>query len=297
MNMSLLYGKAGERPVASADESEILPIPTDVPTSARAYDWLLGGKDSFEIDRKFILDQLPLFPEALDIARQNRQFLYRAVRYLVRDAGIRQFLDMGCGLPTDNNVHQVAQAFAPDARVVYVDIDPIVLTHGRALLGNAVSSTVITADMRDQQAILDHPDVGRLIDFSEPLAVLFLSVVHHLPDADDPRRVLRTIIDRSVPGSFLALSQVVCDDPARAAEMTESTSARGIPWQTRTPAEVDAFTDGLEPVEPGLVDLNGWRPDPDQPPLAPPDPVLEPYVGATERSKGIYEYGGVLRKP
>jgi len=283
--------------VASADETYIAPIPTDKPTSARAYDWLLGGKDNFDVDRKFILDQAPLFPECVDIARQNRQFLYRAVRYVVEDAGVRQFLDMGCGLPTDNNVHQVAQAFAPDARVVYVDIDPIVLTHGRALLGNAASTTVITADMRDQQAILGHPDVQRLIDFNEPLAVLFLSVVHHLPDADDPRRVLRTIIDQAAPGSYLALSQVVSDDAARAAEMTESTSARGIPWQTRTPADVDAFTDGLEPVEPGLVDLNDWRPDPDQPPLAPPDPALEPYIGITERNKGIYEYGGVLRKP
>ncbi|HEX6196253.1 MAG TPA: SAM-dependent methyltransferase [Jiangellaceae bacterium] len=283
--------------MANGEESEIVSIPTDRPTSARAYGWLLGGKDNFEVDRMFILNQLPLFPECVDIARQNREFLYRAVRFLAQEAGIRQFLDMGCGLPTDNNVHQVAQAFAPDARVVYVDIDPIVLTHGRALLGNTENTTVITADMRDPQAILDHPEVGRLIDLSEPLAVLFLSVVHHLTDADDPRRVLRTIIDQAASNSYVALSQVVCDDAARAAEMTESTSARGIPWQTRTPGEVDAFIDGLEPVEPGLVDLNKWRPDPDQPPLAPPDPTLEPYIGVTERNKGLYEYGGVLRKP
>lgn len=281
----------------SSAEDGFVEIPTDVPTSARAYNWLLGGKDNFEIDRKFILDQLPLFPEALDIARQNRLFLYRAVRCLVEDAGIRQFLDMGCGLPTEHNVHQVAQAFAPDCRVAYVDIDPIVLTHARALLGNASNTTVITADMRDQQAILDHPAVDGLIDLSEPVAMLFLSVVHHLTDADDPRGVLRTIIDQAVPGSYLALSQVVSDDPERAAEMTQSTSARGIPWQTRTPAEVDAFTDGLELVEPGLVDLHEWRPDPGQPPLAPPDTVLEAYVGVTERNKDIYEYGGLLRKP
>jgi hypothetical protein len=232
----------------------------------------------------------------VDIARQNREFLYRAVRYLVEEQGIRQFIDMGCGLPTDNNVHQVALRFAPDCRVVYVDIDPIVLAHGRALLADNSTTTVITADMRDQQSILDHPDVHRLIDFDEPLAVLFLSVGHHLPDADDPRRVLRTVIDRAAPDSFLGVSQVVADDPSRGAKMTEQISAAGIPWQTRTPAEFDALVEGLEPVAPGLVNLLDWRPDPDQPPLAPvPEPLL-PYVGATKLNQGIYEYGGVLRK-
>ncbi|HEX6196254.1 MAG TPA: SAM-dependent methyltransferase [Jiangellaceae bacterium] len=283
--------------MANGEESEIVSIPTDVSTSARAYGWMLGGKDNFEADRQHVLRVTSNFPEVVDIARQNRQFLYRVVRYLVEEAGIRQFLDMGCGLPTDNNVHQVAQAFAPDARVAYVDIDPIVLTHGRALLGNTENTAVITADMRDPQAILDHPDVNRLIDLGEPLAVLFLSVVHHLTDADDPHRVLRTIIDQAVPGSYLAMSQVVADNPVIGAKMTEAIASGGVPWQTRTPAEVDVFADGLEPVEPGLVDLNDWRPDPDQPPLAPVDPVLEPYLGATEQNKGVYEYGGVLRKP
>ncbi len=171
------------------------------------------------------------------------------------------------------------------------------LAHGRALLADNATTTVITVDMRDQEAILDHPETRRLIDFSQPLAVLFLSVVHHLTDADNPRRVLRTIIDQAVPGSYLCLSQVVSDDPARGAEMTAQIVANGIPWQTRTPAELDAFLDGLEPVEPGLVNLVDWRPDPDQPPLASVDPALAPYLGATERNKGIYEYGGVLRKP
>jgi hypothetical protein len=282
--------------VVSDNQSEsTTPIPYDVPTSARAYGWMLGGKDNYDVDRDFLLSTLPIFPECVDIARQNRQFLYRAVRFLAEEAGIRQFIDMGCGLPTDDNVHQVAQHFAPDSRVVYVDIDPIVLAHGRALLSDDASTTVITSDMRDQQAILGHPDVERLIDFSEPVAVLFLSVVHHLADADDPRRILRTIIDQAAPGSYLGLSQVVSDDPAMGAAMTEHISAGGIPWQTRTPAELNAFLDGLEPVAPGLVDLVDWRPDPDQPPLAPVDPALVPYLGATRRGKGVYEYGGVLR--
>lgn len=283
--------------MSASDQAGNSGFPVDVPTSARAYGWMLGGKDNFEIDRQFILGSLPKFPEVLDIARQNRQYLYRAVRYLVEEAGIRQLIDMGCGLPTQNNVHQVAQRYAADARVVYVDIDPIVLAHGRALLADNDATTVIAADMRDPEAILEHPEVDRLISMNEPVAVLFLSVAHHLLDEDDPRRVLRTIIDQAVAGSCLCLSQVVADDPTRAADTSEHVRAGGIPWQTRTPAEVRAFLDGLEPVEPGLVNVVDWRPDPDQPPLDPVDPELVPYLGATERNKEIYEYGGVLRKP
>ncbi|MFF0450245.1 SAM-dependent methyltransferase [Streptomyces sp. NPDC004609] len=283
--------------MVSDNRSEQPSVPFDIPTSARAYGWMLGGKDNYEVDRKFLLSTLADFPECVDIARQNRQFLYRAVRYLAQEAGIRQFIDLGCGLPTDNNVHQVAQSFLPDARVVYVDIDPIVLAHGQALLAEDTSTTVITGDMREQQPILDHPDVQRLIDFGEPVAVLFLSVVHHLADADDPRRALRTIIDQAAPGSYLGLSQVVCDDAAWGAEMSAHISGLGIPWQTRTPDEVNAFLDGLDPVEPGLVNLVDWRPDPDQPPLASVHPSLVPYLGATEKNLRVYEYGGLLRKP
>ncbi len=272
-------------------------VPYDIPTSARAYGWMLGGKDNYEVDRDFLLSTLPSFPECVDIARQNREFLFRVVRHLTREEGIRQFIDMGCGLPTDDNVHQVAQRFASDARVVYVDIDPIVLAHGRALLADDSSTTVITGDMRDQEAVLAHPDVVRLIDFGQPVAVLFLSVGHHLTDADGPARILRTVIDRAAPGSFLGFSQVVADDPGRGAAMTAHISAGGVPWQTRTPAEVDALLTGLDPLAPGLVNLVDWRPDADQPPLAPVAPDLLPYLGATRSNKGIYEYGGVLRTP
>lgn len=281
--------------MAGDEQPEMTSIPFDVPTSARAYGWMLGGKDNYAIDREFLLNTLPDFPECVDIARQNREFLFRVVRHLTQE-GVRQFIDMGCGLPTDDNVHQVAQRFAPDARVVYVDIDPIVLAHAHALLADDATTTVITGDMRDQDAILDHPDVRRLIDFDEPVAVLFLSVGHHLADADDPRRVLHTIIDRAAPGSYLGFSQVVADDPERGAAMTAHISGSGVPWQTRTPGEVDALLEGLEPVEPGLLNLVDWRPDADQPPLAPVHEDLSPYLGATEHNKGIYEYGGLLRK-
>lgn len=271
-------------------------IPSDVPTSARAYGWLLGGKDNYEVDRQFIKAQLEQFPAGLDITRQNRLFLYRAVRYLTLEAGIRQFIDMGCGLPTDNNVHQVAQSIAPEARVVYVDIDPIVLVHGRALLADNDLTTVITADMRDQEEILQHPDVQRLIDFDEPVGVLFLSVGHHLPDEFDPRRILTTITDRAVPGSHLTFSQVVCEDPAEGALMTERVTAAGIPWQTRTPEEVDRLLSDLDPVEPGLVNLAQWRPMDVQPPLPPVPAEIAHYEGASKLNPKVYEYGGVLRK-
>lgn len=279
-----------------------VPIPLDKPTSARAYGWMLGGKDNFEVDREFILGTLAGFPQCVDIARQNRQFLYRAVRYLVQEAGIDQFIDLGCGLPTGNNVHQVAQSFDPSARVVYVDIDPIVLAQGRALLADDDGVTVITADMREPDAILDHPDTHELIDFSRPVAVLFLSVGHHLKDDDEvgggARHAMRHIIDSvAVPGSHLAVSQVVLDDPAEGARMSAQIDAAGIPWQTRTPAEFNALFDGLEPVEPGMVNLKHWRPDPDQPPLDPVPVVLRPYVGSTDAGVGPYEHGGVLRKP
>ncbi|MFI9507931.1 SAM-dependent methyltransferase [Nocardia sp. NPDC052566] len=282
--------------------SDDTSIPLDKPTSARAYGWMLGGKDNYAIDREIILDVLNGFPECVDIARQNRQFLYRAVRYLVEEAGIQQFLDLGCGLPTDNNVHQVAQRFAPGARVAYVDIDPIVLAHGRALLADHQQTTVITADMRTPEALLADPEVGRLIDFTEPVAVLFLSVGHHLKDVDEvglgARHALRHIIDTvAVSGSHLAFSQVVSDDPEIGGPFAAKLDGAGIPWQNRTPAEVDALFDGLEPIEPGLVNLIDWRPDPNQPPLEPVPAPLHPYVGATELRNSVYEYGGILRKP
>jgi hypothetical protein len=273
-------------------------IPYDVPTPARIYGWALGGKDNYEVDRQFMLKNLPEFPEMIEVARQNRLFLYRAVRYLAQEAGIRQFLDMGCGLPTDDNVHQVARRFAPDSRVVYVDIDPIVLVHARALLAGDGSTAVITADMRDQNAILAHPDVKRLIDFEEPLAVLFLSIGHHLIDEDDPSTILRTAIERAAPGSHLAFSQIVSADEARARDMDARSTAAGLRWQTRDRAEVNALLpDGLEVVEPGLVDLGEWRPDPNQPPLAPVPAELRPYAGVSKLGNDINEYGGILRKP
>jgi S-adenosyl methyltransferase len=266
------------------------------PTSARAYGWLLGGKDNYDIDREFMMNTLSVFPSCLDIARQNRRFLYRAVRYLTEKAGIRQFIDMGCGLPTDNNVHQVAAQFTDNAHVVYVDIDPVVLAHARVFLAEDSSTVVITEDLCEQEAILAHPQVRQLIDLDKPVAVLFLSVGHHLLDSFDPRRVVHGILDRAVPDSYLAFSQVVCDDPERGARFEESINTYGIPWRNRTPAQVNELLSGLEPVEPGLANVVDWRPLALQPPLAPVPPEIEQYDGASRTDPTIYEYGGVLRK-
>lgn len=279
-----------------ADDQPTTQIPTDVPASARIYGWALGGEDNYEIDRRFALAYLPKFPEIVDIARENRLFLYRAVRYLAQEAGIRQFIDMGCGLPTDDNVHQVARQFTDDARVVYVDIDPIVLAHGRALLAGDGSTTVINADMRDTDAVLAHPDTQRLIDFSEPLAVLYLSIGHHLFDHDDPRRIVHGVLDRAVPGSHLVFTQITSSDPERAAGMDAAANGAGMPWRTRTRAEVDALLAGPTPVAPGLVDIRQWRPDADQPPLAPVPTELVQFVGASKTGPDLCEYGGVLVK-
>lgn len=295
-------GRTGNGPQAfmrGPAESEEPPpeISMNRPTPARAYGWMLGGKDNFQVDRDLILSVSEKFPEDLDIARQNRLFLYRAVRHLARDAGITQFLDLGSGYPTNNNVHQVAQRFQPEARVVYVDIDPIVLTHGRALLGENSRTTVITADMTEPEEIFSHPGTRALIDFTRPVAVLMFSIPHCLPDDADAVHAIRAPMERVVPGSYLALSHVVADDPATAAELTDVITGLGMPWKTRTPPEVAAWLSDLEPVEPGLLDINDWRPDPHQPALEDCPPELARYLGASAGNRRMYEYGGVLRKP
>ncbi|WP_369974923.1 SAM-dependent methyltransferase [Thermobifida halotolerans] len=257
----------------------------------------MGGKDNFEIDRQAALSLVKVSPEMLDVARENRLFLYRAVRYLAREAGIRQFIDMGSGMPTKDNVHQVAQAFQPDARVVYIDIDPIVLAHGRAILADNPNTTVITADMARSDEILASKELRSLIDFDEPVALLYFSVLHCLPDEADPRGALWTLLDAVPSGSHLAVSHLCSDDVAAGDAFTEGMLALG-PWgRVRRPAELRAFVEGLESVEPGIVDVSQWRPDPDQPPLSPAPAPLRPYLGRATEGKKIWELGGVFRKP
>jgi hypothetical protein len=270
-------------------------IDISAPSPARMYDYCLGGKDNFAIDRAAVLALITQFREGLDVTRENRLFLYRVVRFLAQEAGIRQFLDMGSGLPTQANVHQVAQGFQPGAHVVYVDSDPIVLVHGRAMLTEE-TTTVIQADMTDPHAIMTHPDVRRLIDFDRPLAVLFLSVAHSIPDDDLVRDMFAAVVDGLAPGSFLALSQFAGADRETAAAHTKKATEVGLVWKTRTVDDIRALVGGLEPVPPGLVDVGEWRPDPAQPPLRPVDEPLLPFIGAATENKQVKEFGGVLRK-
>ncbi len=284
-------------PMTDDATSPSSPVGDDSPTQSRAYGWMLGSKDNYAVDREFIRQTLQLVPEGVDIARQNRLFLYRAVRYLTTEVGITQFLDLGSGYPTNNNVHQVAQQFQPDASVVYVDIDPIVLVHGQALLADNPNTTVITADMTKPEQILDHPDTQRLIDFDKPVAVLMLSIPHCIPDDTDAQRAILGPMERAASGSHLALTHVVADTQTQAAELTETITEQGMPWKTRTPALIDEWFQDLQRLEPGLCDIAHWRPDPTQPPLDDVPAELAPYTGLSLKEKRIYEYGGVLSKP
>jgi hypothetical protein len=228
------------------------------------YDYYLGGKDNFAVDREAAEQVLSAAPEVRVLASENRAFLGRAVRYLTAEAGIRQFIDVGTGLPTQGNVHEVAQEVDPAARVVYIDNDPIVRAHARALLPGDGTTAVIEADMRHPRAILDHPDLHRLITLDEPVAVLFMSVLHFITDEEDPYGMVAAFRDAAVPGSHLALSHIT--SPEQNAEAAEAAAdvykARATsPAVLRSPKEIMTLFDGYELVEPGLVYLPQWRPD------------------------------------
>jgi hypothetical protein len=253
-------GLADEGSAAAADRQPPPGIDASVATAARMYDYWLGGHDNFAADRIAALKVSEYMPGAALGARANRAFLGRAVRFLAGEAGIRQFLDLGTGLPTKGNVHQVAQAIAPDARVVYVDNDPMVLAHSRALK-TGEGTAVIHADLRDADTILAHPDTRRLIDFSQPLAVLFGSVLHFVGGLDAGAAVAR-FTGAAAPGSYLVLSHVSGEsDPQAAAEGTAVYARTANPITARTRNEILAFFDGLEILEPGLVPVVQWRPD------------------------------------
>jgi S-adenosyl methyltransferase len=245
--------------------NDFADIDTKTARAARIYDYMIGGTDNYAVDR-MVGDQLEdMLPGTKALARNNRRFLERVVRYLAEECGIRQFIDSGSGLPTQENVHQIAQRIAPGSRVVYVDNDAVVIRHQRvgALAENA-NTAFLLADARDVEAILDHPDTRRLIDFSQPAAALYMSFLHLFSDEDDPWGMVRRAIDRLAPGSYLAISHVASDDAAIRENMTEffqeMMTARRF-GRVRTRQEVSRFFDGLELVEPGLVDITYWRPD------------------------------------
>jgi trans-aconitate methyltransferase len=260
-------------------------IDTSVAHEARVYDYLLGGTTNFDVDREAAV-RAGAAVGGIDVARasvrSNRAFLGQVVRYLAGEAGIRQFLDIGTGIPNEDNVHRVAQQAAPDARIVYVDNDPIVLAYAHQLLeGTAAGATVfIQGDLHDPDAIVEQ--ASATLDFDRPVAVLLNAVLHHFPDSDDPHSIVARLVDAVSSGSYLAVSHLTND--MQTEEM--AALARSVPTQARylfaarTHAEVSRLFDGLELVEPGVVSIDRWRPD------APGAP-----------DEGRYHYGGVGRKP
>jgi SAM-dependent methyltransferase len=235
-----------------------------IPNVARIYDWLLAGKDNFAADREAGQRLLAAVPDAAKAARANRAFLGRAVRFLAEEAGIRQFLDIGTGLPTQGNVHEIAQATDPRARVVYCDHDPIVVTHANALLANNLTVAASQADLRDPDFLFTLPLAHPLLDTSQPMGVLLVAVLHFLSDSDDPWALVERIKRKLAPGSYLVISHVTGDEmPAEsaraAAEVYQGASAPGV---SRSREEIARFFTGLDLVEPGLVEVSAWRPPP-----------------------------------
>jgi S-adenosyl methyltransferase len=243
-----------------------LPFDTTKPHQARVYDHLLGGKDNYAADRAAAEALLAVYPGAVYTARANRAFLGRAVRYLTAEAGIRQFLDIGTGIPTAGNTHEVAQDIAPESRVVYVDYDPIVLAHARALLDSseAGATRYIDADLRDTDTIL--AGAADVLDFGKPVAVTLLAILHAIPDPDDPYAIVARLLDAVPPGSYLAISHAASDllDQETMRSFADSWNNRGqqhITWRTRE--QVARFFTGTDLVEPGLVRVDEWRPTSD----------------------------------
>ncbi len=274
------------------DESAVDPVeqpepPVVIDTSkahqARVYDYWLGGKDNFAVDREAAELALAAYPGLRRGVRAQRAFLANAVTYLAGPVGIRQFLDIGTGIPTANNTHEVAHSVAPDARIVYVDNDPIVLAHARALLTGMQPGTTsyLDADLRDTARILE--DAAEVLDFGQPIAVLLIGILQLIPDEDDPRGIVARLLDAVPPGSWLAIfhpaSDILADQIGAAARQVSARSV--VPTTLRTKAEITQFFDGLELLEPGLVQVHRWLPG-----SAAPD-VGDQVAG----------YAGLARKP
>ncbi|MFB9356809.1 SAM-dependent methyltransferase [Actinoplanes nipponensis] len=258
-------------------------------TAARLYDYYLGGIHNFPADREVAKVLLERTPKLRTIARDNRAFLARAVRYLM-SVGVHQFLDIGSGIPTEGNVHEIVQAVAPDARVVYVDIDPHAVSESLELLEGNQFATAIRADVREPQAILDHPRVRGLLDFDQPIALLLVAVLHFVEDSDEVRDIVTTFRSALAPGSHLVVAHATIDElivDERRWEKTQKdyrqqTTTSLVP---RKKSDVVRFFDGFEMVEPGLVWLNAWRPEPD---------MVDEFKDEPERSSF---YVGVGRLP
>jgi S-adenosyl methyltransferase len=256
-----------------AGEPDWVPPGVDVKRAnpARVYDYLVGGSHNFLADQDLGRAIAAVEPNARVFARANRAFLGRAVRFLA-GAGIRQFLDIGSGIPTQGNVHEVAQRAAPGARVGYVDVDPVAIAHSKAILAGNQDAAIVEGDLRDPEKILAHDGTRRLIDFSRPVGLLLVAVLHFIADAEDPWRVVATLHESLAPGSYLVLGQGTGEGKPARAQAFEKVYNRSVATQIhlRPRAEILRFFDGFDLVDPGLVYVSQWRPD--SPADVPSDP-------------------------
>jgi hypothetical protein len=258
---------------------------TDIPHAARIYDYLLGGKDNFAADREAaakIVQQLPNLPTSM---RAGRRFMTRVAHYLAAELGIRQFLDIGTGLPTAPNLHEMVQRVAPESRVVYVDNDPLVLVHARALLTSAPEgrTAYLDADLNDPDAIVTARELLDTVDLDQPVAVTLMAILQYVADDQDARRIIDRLMEPLVPGSALALSTVTADTaPVQVDRGNTAYADSGIPIRSRTRAEVERLFDGLDLIEPGVTLVTHWHPDVE--------------ASAVDDSH-VYLYGGVAVKP
>ena len=265
-----------------AELSPSSKIDTSVPHSARIWNYWMGGKDNYAVDREAGDAFAAMSPDVVTLAKQSRQFLIRVVHYLAAEAGVRQFLDIGTGLPTMDNTHEVAQRVAPDSRIVYVDNDPMVLVHARALLTNTTDEGVtdyIDADFHDPDKIV--ADARNVLNFTKPIAVMFMGVLGHVIDHDEVRSIVARVLAAVPSGSYLALWDGTDTNEAQTAAAEDYKETGAVPYILRSPQQIGRCFEGLEMLEPGLVSISLWRPDPAD-------------VGTV---KAVDGYGAVALKP
>jgi len=268
------------------EEAAAARVDPTVPHSARRYNYWLEGKDNFAVDRESADAIAKAFPAIRTAARENRAFLRRAVRFLAAEKGVRQFLDIGTGLPTANNVHEVAQAISPESRIVYVDNDPLVLVHARALLTSSAAGATayIDADLRKPEKILRDPAVQDMLDFTSPIALMLVAILHFIPDGEDPYAIVERLVGALPAGSYLVLSHATFDPlpPETVAALNATNQNSSPPFVPRPRAQVARFFEGLELVEPGIVSVADWRAEDEPTPRpAPADVAWYGAVAAT----------------
>ncbi|MEU3949411.1 SAM-dependent methyltransferase [Streptomyces sp. NPDC029526] len=257
-------------------------IDTSRPHSARFWNYFVGGKDNYKVDRQIGEQIKEIFPGLVDVAHSSRLFLGRAVRHLVAEQGVRQFLDIGTGLPTANNTHEVAQRAAPDARIVYVDNDPIVLAHANALLTSTPEgrTAYLDADLYDPESVLRA--AGETLDLSQPVGLMILNTLGHVPDYEQARGLVQRLVAGLASGSHLVISDSTATSEGMIAASNAYNASGAVPYHVRSVEEITGLFDGLELVEPGVVRVPEWRPEAD---------------GAEEDNKAVDAFCGVARKP